>query len=270
MYKKGGKKGYQKKGGYKPQGTKKEDKVQDKQITKLTRKVRALEEQPEVKVSTETSISLVPGLLTDIGAANWAFPTTPSPRQGITNRERIGNKITLKTWRVDLKCLPSNNVLGTTHLRIIFGIDKEQNGVLPTVFTTFVAGGLNSNLALLDNFSVTGGTGFPDLTQVPLNQNTRNRFKIIRDKVYQVHPSGSIFQASSSGATLTTDTLIPKSWHKTFYIHLNNLVQNYQADGGTQADLVGKTPFMMIVTDQQSNPDYPGLSVSGCMYYTDV
>jgi len=256
--------------GYKPKGTKKEDVNQDKQIQKLTKKVRALEEMPEVKVATESSNSLIPGLLVDVGAANWAFPTTPSPRQGTTQRQRIGNKITLKKWRVDLKCVPSANVLGTTVIRVIFGIDKEQAGAIPFVFTNFSAGGLNSNLALLDNLIVTTGGGYPDLTQVPLNQNTRNRFKILKDKVYTIHPSGSIFESTVSGANVNTDTVIPTVWHKTFYIDYNNMVQNYQVDGGTQADLVGKTPFMMIVTDQQAIGDYPGMSVFGCMYYTDV
>jgi len=142
--------------------------------------------------------------------------------------------------------------------------------VIPFVFTNFSAGGLNSNLALLDNLIVTTGGGYPDLTQVPLNQNTRNRFKIIKDKVYTIHPTGSIFESTVSGANVNTDTVIPTVWHKTFYIDYNNMVQNYQVDGGTQADLVGKTPFMMIVTDQQSIGDYPGMSVFGCMYYTDV
>lgn len=199
-------------------------------LVKLEREVKKNRPEEELKFVDEYSagVPIIP-------AGVYNTPLTPQPAQGSADNNRIGNEIFVKMYRTHLKITANSGVMGTTNVRCIHFIDKECLGALPDVFTSV------SKFALLNNTIVT------DPVLMPYNLDTLgNRYRIIKDKVYTFNPN--VVQ-SFNVATGATTAYCPDQKVIDTKIKLNMKVK-FVNNAGSIADIIGPTPFMLLLSDQ--------------------
>jgi len=207
----------------------------------LSRRITKLEKAPEIKYLDYTST---------------ASPTTGGVGYSLINHmddgpdynERIGNKITAKRvyiqFRLAFDSLPMQ-------YRIIIGWDKQTNGgaTLP-LFTGSAPATELLSTALLDNRS-----GMVTVN-APYNQNTKERYKILYDRVFNINPN-NITEAG------------PTFFNVKKMINLNNAIVLY-SDGDQTIDALPSKNLFAISYFSLYTGNAPQLNFTSRFFYTDT
>lgn len=227
------------------------DAIQNKQIINLKKEITGLKKEIEVKIADEYS-AITPlttsGLLTT--------PLSPAPGQGATGIQRVGDEIFVTSWQIKGHYFANQSTNGPTRMRMIIFIDKEYAQADPILLRS-----VNNN-SLLDNTIIT------DPTLSPFNQDTRNRFKILKDWTVSIQPI--MLNTWTNNAVGTNNSVVAvvgraKEFH--FYIPIRKRIRFVQSTG-TKADLIGPQPLMAVFTDQTAN--FPNINFSGRINFQDL
>lgn len=120
-------------------------------------------------------------------------------------------------------------------MRVIHGVYKEPNGVLPTV------------TEILQSVSAAGALSVT--YKSPYNYNNRQGFTIKSDKSYAL----SGFTTTTNGAALTSFSQEKFAVLNEYHKMSNNIVYTQAGDAGTIADVDSGLPFICLVSDNNTN-----------------
>jgi len=152
----------------------------------------------------DTNISVVPY------AANSTLTLINGITQGTDYNQRIGRQIKMMNYFIRLTIAPQDTTTDTGSYRILLVYDLQANGVAPTPTEVLVSNTTTSHI----------------------NLDNRDRFRVLRDKMYTFDPF-----AYDPAGTATT------AWNKTnqnikIFVKLPNLETIFNAtNGGTVADI---------------------------------
>lgn len=225
----------------KVRGTKK-DTLQDKKLDNLTKAVKRIEGEAELKwvdeYSAGTPVSNA-GILVNI-------PLSPAPVLGDGVNNRQGNAIQMTSWHIKALFLNNPSPVDPTRIRCLVVVDKEFDGVPPTL------------LNVLDT------TTIADLTIAPRNHNLIDRFKILYDKTFYLQPA-VIFDVDIAG---TTTAVIRRGKMINIFLKIRHKIQ-FVSSTGTTLDLTGYVPLFYAVSDRAPLTTEPIMTFSGRVMYKD-
>lgn len=159
-------------------------------------------------------------------AASWTFSSTALINSlslctiGTSSWNRIGRKLSLKSFRIRGAMIPTGNNFSVTtpqYCRAVLLYDKQPNGALPLSTDVF-----------LSQASVAADTTFASVFS-GVNLNNRDRFEILLDRQWCMAPSNT----STGTAPLAGMTSMPNDDHMTidWFVKLRNRETHYKSDG---------------------------------------
>lgn len=221
--------------------TKKSTKPKTKVDKSLSRRITKLERSPEVKYLDYTTDS-VPT------TGGVAFSLISHMDDGPDYNERVANKITAK--RVYLQYRLVFGSQDPWQLRLICGWDKQTNGATGLqLFSGSSPTTLELSNALLDNRS-----GMVSIN-APYNQNTKERFKILYDRTFNINPND---KAGSLDYVVNVRKMI----------NLNNAVVMYSEGTSTIDALPSRNLFVAYYYSLSTDPSIQ-MNFTSRFFYTD-
>lgn len=186
---------------------KKEDKLQNIVLTKLTRRVHALERLPEIKNFTENS-----GLLSVTSSGSWYNAFTKNLVYGDNDNQRIGDVVTMKSIHIK-GSININTLTSAAFVRLIL-VRYKQNFA-------------NYNPAAGDLLATNDFRSFYN------TETQKDEFTILFDKTY------SLVQGTNSAQQ---QIKIHKNLHNARCKWDSGLVNNAAADGHIAMYLISDQP----------------------------
>jgi len=158
---------------------------------RLSRRISKLENSVEMKyIDSSTS-----GLM---DTAGQTFSVISNMSDGDNYNQRVGNQVTAKKVFIQYR-IYSPPQFTPTQVRMIFYWDLQFNGgVGAQLFTGGSPTPLELSTALLDD------RGGMVSMNVPYNQNTRQRFKILYDVVHTLNPKDIVVGTASASVMVET------------------------------------------------------------------
>lgn len=206
----------------------------------LSRRITKLEKSPESKYLDYTTTALPT-------TGGIAFSLISHMDDGPDYNERIGSKITAK--RVYLQYRIVLDSLQPYQIRIIAGWDKQANGTSGLqLFTGTSPTTQELSQALLDDRSsmVT--------INAPYNQNTKERYKILYDRTFNINPSNSV----PANYVINARKMI----------NLNNAVVMYSEGTATIDALPSRNLFVTYYYSLSTSP-VSQMNFTSRFFYTD-
>lgn len=224
--------------------TRRVDIQQDKAITTLKKKVKKIEGDDELKHIDKNYAA------TDVGTGGIVLWETHNfTVQGTSNITRIGNVISPTSFLISVRFRIDNaQLLEDSRVRMIIFWDKQANGAAPDL------DGVNG---LVDDSVTT------NLIYAPRNFNLINRYQVVIDKTWTLHPVMQTIVNVASGATTQVSRT---SFTKKYYIKANKRIR-YMGNAGTIADLASNAFYLAFYGELGANP--PEVDGSVRMYFKD-
>lgn len=171
----------------------------------------------------------------DINAAAYAVEQTGTVLilangciAGSQNFNRIGRKISLKSLQIRGFLQPTDFSTNATLARMLVIFDKQANGAAPTF----------ANIVTSQNIAGTTSSVVTDM----VNLDNRDRFEVIRDKMF-------VLGRSNNTATQTSDTAFPLIVEE--YIKLGNREVVYNAGtAGTVGDIQSGSLYVIWISSE--------------------
>lgn len=209
---------------------------------RLSRRISKLEKGIEMKYLDQV-LDAGP---TTTGAT---FNVLANMADGNNYNERIGNKVTSKGILLNYRIYQDPLETAPNQVRIILFWDKQFNGGLGgSLFTGTSPTAADMSAALIDNRAgmVT--------TIAPYNQNTRQRYKILYDRVHNL----TIYD-SGAGTVHVGKKFIP----------LHNAIVNYADNTETNDDLASRTILVAVYSSLGVQASL-NLNLTTRYFYTDA
>lgn len=229
-----------------PQALRQQQKVDNAQniaINTLERKIKKLENAPELKF-IDTQVGTVFASDASTGAGNILLLNGVA--QGVTRITRLGDLARMTSVQIKIQASLATDELAPQSQRLILVYDKQADGAALTVANVIdgaVIGGITHRPYQLDN--------------VP------NRFKILYDKTFAINPQavGTVTVATGVTAAYAPNT---KIIHKK--IKLNKKVNYGLGTAGTVADIsTGSLYLLFLGTDATAGQ--PATALGGVRVY---
>lgn len=165
---------------------KKVDKVQDKELKAINRKLAKLETRRELKYRDVTNTTM------PLATGSQAISMTASLHRGDQYNEREGDNIYAERLSFSyLLTKPTSNPSPTFQFRIICLWDKNANGSGSLqVFTGVTPSALEEANALFDTRD-----GMTDIN-APYSEITKDRYKILHDKIHIINNDSVVCEKS--------------------------------------------------------------------------
>lgn len=223
------------------------DNRQNKAIVNLSKKVKKIENDTELKhkdvLYANTDV---------IPATQVLWATHNYIAQGTSSITRLGNMIAPTSYQIRVRFRADNaQVTEDSRVRMIIFWDRQCNGADPD--PTGVDG-------LLDDSVIT------NQIFAPRNYNTLERYKIVKDETFTLHP---VLATTTVVATGVVSVVQRVSIQKTYFIKSSRLLK-YSGNAGTVADLVSNALYVLFYSDIAGGTNPPEVDGGVRMYFKDA
>lgn len=227
-----------------PQTGRRIDQRQNKAIMNLSKKVKKIEGDEEVK-HKDTAHGV-----TAVTTAGLAWESHNFISQGTTNITRIGNVIAPTSYQIRFRLNAGTGKITTdSHVRMIIFWDTQVNNAGPDFF------GVDG---LLDDSVITNNTFSPR------NYNTVDRYKILKDKIWTLRPMLATTTTPADGVVAAVSAV---TISRTYIIKTTKRMR-FTGNAGTVADISNNALYVLWITDLAALQ--PQVQGSVRMYFKDT
>lgn len=181
-------------------------------------------------------------VITAAGIQTFLHPVA----QGDTRNGREGNEILASAIHLRLQFRTDIDNTNPSSVRMLLVWDRQPNGAAPTT--------LGAN-GILDNTTIT------NVLLSPHNYDSKDRYKILHDKVYVLTPA--------TEGTVTAGVVVQVGGIDRHVVIWKKLGRNikWNAANGTISEVVTNSLYAIYLTDLTSNQ--PVVYAGSCFYYKD-
>lgn len=208
-----------------PQTGKRIDRRQSKAINNMSKKIKKIEAEAEVKhKDTLFAVTTIPS--TGLMWESHNFIT-----QGTTNITRIGNVIAPTSFQIRMRIAANTTkITSPTVCRIIIFWDTQVNGAGPTGFG--LTGVVDDSVITVPPYA-------------PRNYNTIDRYRILKDKVIVLHPVLATTTTDPGGVVTAVSAVVA---YRKFIIKSSRKMR-FTGNAGTVADITNNALYVFFMSD---------------------
>jgi len=205
-------------------------------VKSLNRKIKKLQTSSEVKFK---DASVGPSDISDTAYITTLFNTL---QQGDTPSSREGAKVVCSSFQAGVAVQYKEGIAGHS-VRCMVVQDKQHNAA-----TTLTLMGAPTTASVLDN----GETTDPSIA--PYNPTTRQRYKILYDKVFTMNPHVA-YTTSATGTPLITTLTDLSAFRRLIRFHVRKRVvtQYNTSNAGSGADIQSNAVWFVLASSAQAS-----------------